>query len=1280
MGANQSSKSRQQFAPDFNPTNHPASSLVQQTPSSNNIANKNSFSKKQLNRLLRKSLPTQMKSDGGGSNNKCKLNGNNNSDELVARVSSGQRQEQLLASKSPIYGHESSSSHQSNSVLDNNNPGGSNNNNKFNYSTDGTKYLVTGQQQQARLRSNHQATSSSLSKTTTTASSYDANRDISSKRHTTTASHMNPYADSLKASDRALEHDQRLILVRQQQQQQQQQQLQGNSIEHHHHNESNMTTSSPLASRQPVRQPLDSSNAYHYNHCHQAPNEQHANKQQSNNSSNNNSSTSRPNKSNMPLRLTKQKQMQQLKSSCSPSSASSSSPTSTGSSSSSTTASSSESLKLQQRQPLDATPGGIGSSNTRPSQLVSEQSTHTRISPKLNRPNEYPINQVERRQHQQLVATQQHHNRMANSSGEPLSWSKQQQEINLHSNINNNNGYQQQTLLANKSQQANHRANQYQHHNDQLAYLTLDSRQMLSPDLYRQYQQQQNQMDQKYGQNHSADELEQYYSRNLHLLTGCEPPSPQTAVTLHQHQNLNPNQGNPQHHLYASNTLGHMSAPLQRRYKWPKQQYQYLNTSAVLDSNNQNHQSAHHYYNQKQQQQQFHTQVPSSLSSNRYEDNIANDYTGTGLFMSITDNAPADNYYDQNLNVTSHHLFSPQSHRGFHVPAQSTLESASKSLRKSPAQRGKSRSRNPLAGIFGSIPTGADRDNHISSSKFGANTIHHLSSSKSHQNLQSTISRTASNSNGNASSSSLKRIRSSPLTAQQTSYEAMRTIDMYLIRQIARSCMDFEMEQKIDLEIRLRELAAQSMLEARNEIDVLEVEKSLLTSDQRMNCYASQLEQQRKRLSNPSLSTSDSGRGSKASRWDSMQGPITGTNNSASKSMGSQARQHQSRSDVIGATSHYESGSPSFSLISKSSQSSPSKLSPVSGESANSGSTSQQSPPPPASIVTGTADDEIETAKGSSGQQNRSSLSRSNHRVIRRPTSNSNTLSRRRDRSQRQKHRERLAQLISSQHNIDCNLTADTKATITLSELRVPLMWRDVDHFKGRGDYRRYAVFCLAKIGSQIYDTQLISDVDRQMTDLTFDDVIMFNNVELDFEVELEVYSCVYLEQFSLSSTPRKLMEKLSNSVGRAMGRRLATQTASVNYIKELEAYDKSYRFAMIASAKLTLVDASDSVKTYDLQLVSPEAHGRHSITTPHTTTHHNQTNGATNHQSTGGMAQAQSMTRHYQPGSNHNGIVTASNQRDLHKNTLPLFGHFCCRLHVRPIVFDDKDATSGYL
>jgi hypothetical protein len=55
----------------------------------------------------------------------------------------------------------------------------------------------------------------------------------------------------------------------------------------------------------------------------------------------------------------------------------------------------------------------------------------------------------------------------------------------------------------------------------------------------------------------------------------------------------------------------------------------------------------------------------------------------------------------------------------------------------------------------------------------------------------------------------------------------------------------------------------------------------------------------------------------------------------------------------------------------------------------------------------------------------------------------------------------------------------------------MPLIWRDTDHFKNKGDYRRFAVFCLARIGTEIYDTALLCPVDRALTDLTFPDVLI---------------------------------------------------------------------------------------------------------------------------------------------------------------------------------------------
>lgn len=66
-----------------------------------------------------------------------------------------------------------------------------------------------------------------------------------------------------------------------------------------------------------------------------------------------------------------------------------------------------------------------------------------------------------------------------------------------------------------------------------------------------------------------------------------------------------------------------------------------------------------------------------------------------------------------------------------------------------------------------------------------------------------------------------------------------------------------------------------------------------------------------------------------------------------------------------------------------------------------------------------------------------------------------------------------------------------TTAKVSLSEIRMPLMWRDSDHFKNKGDHRRFAVFCLIRIGTDIFDTSLLCPVDRSLTDISFNDVIL---------------------------------------------------------------------------------------------------------------------------------------------------------------------------------------------
>ncbi|XP_022290257.2 rhotekin-like isoform X1 [Crassostrea virginica] len=182
---------------------------------------------------------------------------------------------------------------------------------------------------------------------------------------------------------------------------------------------------------------------------------------------------------------------------------------------------------------------------------------------------------------------------------------------------------------------------------------------------------------------------------------------------------------------------------------------------------------------------------------------------------------------------------------------------------------------------------------------------------------------------------------------------------------------------------------------------------------------------------------------------------------------------------------------------------------------------------------------------------------------------------------QRRKTAEVLGKNISTIGNqLPC------KAKVSVSDIRIPLMWKDTDHFKNKGDYRRYAVFCLLRIGTDIYETSMLNNVDRSMTDLTFDDIMVFNNVPHDFTCKFEVYCHKLHEDLTIASTPKKLRKKindLSGSVGRSVGKRLS----GLNDTDIIGNMVLGPRFELMASGTLELKDAGDSIGNFDLQLTS---------------------------------------------------------------------------------------------
>ncbi|KAL1461753.1 hypothetical protein WDU94_013625 [Cyamophila willieti] len=190
------------------------------------------------------------------------------------------------------------------------------------------------------------------------------------------------------------------------------------------------------------------------------------------------------------------------------------------------------------------------------------------------------------------------------------------------------------------------------------------------------------------------------------------------------------------------------------------------------------------------------------------------------------------------------------------------------------------------------------------------------------------------------------------------------------------------------------------------------------------------------------------------------------------------------------------------------------------------------------------------------------------------------------------------------------------KARVSLSDIRLPLMWRDTDYFKNKGDYRRFAVFCLVRYGTELYDTSLLCPVDRSHTDLTFQDVLLFNGVSPDFTITIQVYSHMLQDDLSMASTPRKIKKTIHSSISRTVGKKLALSLRD-----ELNSGKIGPHFELMASARLTIDDSSDSVHTHDLKLESSE-------------------------------------NRSHQ---------------------LPLFGHYCCRLAVQPDALC-RESHAGFL
>uniref|UniRef100_A0A8C5KZ76 Rhotekin n=1 Tax=Jaculus jaculus TaxID=51337 RepID=A0A8C5KZ76_JACJA len=167
------------------------------------------------------------------------------------------------------------------------------------------------------------------------------------------------------------------------------------------------------------------------------------------------------------------------------------------------------------------------------------------------------------------------------------------------------------------------------------------------------------------------------------------------------------------------------------------------------------------------------------------------------------------------------------------------------------------------------------------------------------------------------------------------------------------------------------------------------------------------------------------------------------------------------------------------------------------------------------------------------------------------------------------------------------------RGRVCISDIRIPLMWKDTEYFKNKGDLHRWAVFLLLQLGEQIQDTEMVL-VDRTLTDISFQNNVLFSEAGPDFELRLELYGACVEEEGALAGAPKRLATKLSSSLGRSSGKRVrasldsAGSSGSSPILLPTPAVGGP-RYHLLAHTTLTLAAVQNGFRTHDLTLAGHE-------------------------------------------------------------------------------------------
>ncbi|XP_074855645.1 rhotekin-2 [Carettochelys insculpta] len=164
------------------------------------------------------------------------------------------------------------------------------------------------------------------------------------------------------------------------------------------------------------------------------------------------------------------------------------------------------------------------------------------------------------------------------------------------------------------------------------------------------------------------------------------------------------------------------------------------------------------------------------------------------------------------------------------------------------------------------------------------------------------------------------------------------------------------------------------------------------------------------------------------------------------------------------------------------------------------------------------------------------------------------------------------------------------RGKVVISDIRIPLMWKGSDHFNNKERSEQFAIFCLFKMGAEVFDTDVVL-VDKAITDICFENITIFDEVGPDFQVKFEVYSCCTSESSSIIKTPKKLAKKLKTSIGKATGKKVSSLLEDDNPESFLftDPLIHGAKYSLLAHTTLGLESTDDSFRTHNLTILGNE-------------------------------------------------------------------------------------------